>query len=75
MQGYGYGNFMRVYMDHPQSGSVGTIGEIGWDGWTGTYFIANPYNNEAIIFMTQRCEYVNPSLIRKMRNIVQVMFE
>ena len=75
MHGYGYGNFMRVYMDHARSGSLGTIGEIGWDGWTGTYFMANPCENFAIVMMTQRCGYVNPGLMRKIRNIAYVMLE
>jgi len=69
MKGYGYGNFMRIYLDMGQAGCSGSVGEFGWDGWTGTYFTANPKEKFSIIMMLQRSEYVSPALMRKVRNI------
>lgn len=67
--GYGYGNFMRVYMEANEAQTLGTIGEFGWDGWTGPYLSVNPSDNLTIVMMLQRSGYTNPSLIRKIRNI------
>ncbi|MDF2513829.1 MAG: beta-lactamase [Herbinix sp.] len=69
LEGYGYGNFMRVNLDPSHSGGSGCVGEFGWDGWTGPYFTVNPTDEFTFIFMVQRCEYSNPALIRKLRNI------
>jgi CubicO group peptidase (beta-lactamase class C family) len=67
--GYGYGNFMRVYMNRGETGTLGTSGEFGWDGWTGPYVTVNPAENFTIVMMLQRGGYTNASLVRKIRNI------
>lgn len=75
LPGYGYANFMRVCMEEAPSGIAGAGGEIGWDGWTGNHFAVNMQRKEAVIFMMQRCGYSNPFLIRKIRNISNMIFE
>lgn len=75
MQGYGYGNLMRIYVDPMKALTLGDIGEFGWDGWTGTYLSVNPREKSSIIFLVQRCGYVNPALIRKLRNAIYTLLE
>ncbi|HHX61103.1 MAG TPA: serine hydrolase [Epulopiscium sp.] len=75
MKGYGYGNFMRIYLDMGQAACSGTVGEMGWDGWTGTYFTVNPKEKFSIIMMLQRCEYVSPALMRKVRNVAYALLD
>lgn len=55
LEGYNYGNFMRI-LTEPSVGHNSTPkGEFGWDGWTGTFFAADPTNNIAILYFTQIC--------------------
>lgn len=75
MKGYGYGNFMRIYLDMAQAGCSGSVGELGWDGWTGTYFTVNQAEKFSIIMMLQRCEYVSAALMRKVRNIAYALLD
>ncbi|MFT3984657.1 MAG: serine hydrolase domain-containing protein [Lachnospiraceae bacterium] len=69
MAGYGYGSFMRMYMDPQEAGTYGCSHEFGWDGWSGPYFTVNLEDQTGILFLTQRCGYCNPELISKIRNI------
>lgn len=50
LEGYNYGNLMRVLDDPEKAGLKGpAIGEFGWDGWAGTYVSIDPVNK--IVFM------------------------
>lgn len=73
LKGYGYSNFMRVFMDSAHGENIGSVGEFGWDGWSGSYFTVNPVEEFSIKLMVQRCGYSNPTLIRKLRNIAYSM--
>ncbi|MBH1942312.1 serine hydrolase [Mobilitalea sibirica] len=68
--GYNYGNLMRSFTAPIKASSNGSIGEYGWDGWTGNYFFIDPSEKLIMIYMIQRCAGGNPSLIRRLRQIV-----
>jgi len=70
MTGYSYGNLMRSMVDPVRAASNGSVGEFGWDGWTGNYFFVDPKENLIMIYMIQKCDGGNPSLLRKLRSIV-----
>lgn len=55
LDGYNYGNFMRILEDPKICQNKTVKGEFGWDGWTGTFFAADPSNNIAILYFTQIC--------------------
>lgn len=55
LDGYNYGNFMRI-LEEPEKSLLRTsVGEFGWDGWTGTFFAADPVNKLACLYFTQIC--------------------
>ncbi|MCD7890552.1 MAG: beta-lactamase family protein [Ruminococcus sp.] len=77
LQGYNYGNFMRI-LENPEKSQLKTVnGEFGWDGWTGTFFCADPTNNIAILYFTQisgagttrQAELVCEEVYRSIKNI------
>lgn len=70
LQGYAYGNLVRVLVDPDAFHTIATPGEFGWDGWTGTYFCADPKENLTIFFWIQvACAGTSPTA-RNMRNLV-----
>ena len=70
IDGYGYGNFMRV-LDN-QNGAVtnGSLGEFGWDGMAGSYFMVDPKENIVFVYMQHIREGGDLTLRRKMRQII-----
>ena len=68
--GYSYGNYMRVMVDKRAASSNGSIGEFGWDGLLGNYFLVDPEEELAVIYMQQITEGADQSLRRKMRQII-----
>lgn len=55
LDGYNYGNFMRI-LEHEEKSQLKTVkGEFGWDGWTGTFFAADPENDLTVLYFTQIC--------------------
>lgn len=53
LDGYGYGNLMRV-MTHPEMRhSNGNAGEYGWDGYLGTYFFVDPAAGIYLVYYMQ----------------------
>ena len=70
LEGFSYGNLMRVMKDPERSVLVGNKGEYGWDGWLGAYFMNDPSNNLTFIMMTQMFDYGTGTLTRKLRNII-----
>lgn len=70
IEGYGYGNFMRVMLCPEMAASNGSIGEYGWDGLPGTYFMIDPKEDLIMIYMQQIMQGADLSLRRKMRQII-----
>lgn len=70
IEGYGYGNYMRVMMQPEMAGSNGTIGEYGWDGLPGTYFFVDPKEELTLVYMQQIEQGADLTLRRKMRQII-----
>lgn len=55
LEGYNYGNFLRI-LEHEEKSQLRTAnGEFGWDGWTGTFFSADPANKLVCLYFTQIC--------------------
>lgn len=54
LQGYSYGNQMRILKDTGKAGVVGGQGEYGWDGWLGAYFTNSPQDGLTFLFMIQK---------------------
>ena len=70
IEGYGYGNFMRVMMWPEMGASNGSVGEYGWDGLPGTYFMIDPKEDLMLVYMQQIQQGADLTLRRKMRQIV-----
>lgn len=70
MDGYGYGNFMRVMMNPAACASNGSVGEYGWDGLAGTYFMVDPKEDLLLVYMQQIEQGADQNLRRRMRQIV-----
>lgn len=70
LQGYSYGNQMRVMTDPGQAGGLGGQGEYGWDGWLGAYFANCPQEGLTILFMIQKKDAGTMPVTRKLRNII-----
>jgi len=70
MQGYGYGNCMRINLGTGQSPSKEVAGEFGWDGWTGPYVSVDTLNNRVILLMQQVSGFDHWDFIWKIRNAV-----
>lgn len=68
LDGYGYGNFMRVMVDRTKAQSNGRNGEYGWDGFLGTYFFIDPVSDLYLVYMQQAT--ADFSVRRKIRNII-----
>lgn len=56
LQGYGYGNLMRVMKNKSKAAINGSLGEYGWDGWAGTYVGIDPEENMIILYYMQRVD-------------------
>ena len=70
LEGYTYGNLMRVLEEPGQAVMLGNKGEYGWDGWLGTYFVNDPSTKTTFLMMTQKTDYGTGHLTRKLRNII-----
>lgn len=70
IEGYGYGNFMRVMLCPEMGASNGSVGEYGWDGLPGTYFMIDPKEELMLVYMQQIQQGADLTLRRKMRQIV-----
>lgn len=70
LQGYGYGNQMRIMTDPRKAGVLGGQGEYGWDGWLGAYFMNSPQERLTLLFMIQKKDAGTMAITRKLRNIV-----
>lgn len=70
LQGYSYGNLMRVLYEPGRACGFGERGEYGWDGWLGYYFCNDPANNMTILMGMQKFDAGTWSLTRKIRNVI-----
>ena len=70
LEGYTYGNLMRVMTNPEQAVLISHKGEYGWDGWLGAYFMNDPATQTTFIMLTQMYDYATGPLTRKLRNII-----
>lgn len=75
LQGYGYGNFMRVMTDAGAANMFGSEGEFGWDGWLGSYVSIDPKEELVILFVVQKCEGSGYRNLQAIRNIIYSSLE
>lgn len=70
LQGYSYGNLMRVLYEPGRAVGFGEKMEYGWDGWLGCYFTNDPVNKLTILMGMQKLNCGTWSLTRKARNVI-----
>lgn len=70
INGYGYGNLMRVLLNPQRAAVVTEPGEFGWDGWTGPYVEVNPAEDVVIMLMTSQIDRDNICNRRRIRNFI-----
>ena len=70
LEGYSYGNLIRVCKNPPRSGMMTRKGEYGWDGWLGAYFANFPEEKMTILMGTQKKDGGTFGLTRKLRNVI-----
>ena len=59
MQGYGYGNLMRVCLDGETAPVPVAKHAFGWDGWCGPYMTVDKENKKVLLFFVQIAGYAN----------------
>ncbi|MDE7325316.1 MAG: beta-lactamase family protein [Lachnospiraceae bacterium] len=71
LDGYTYGNLMRVRRDGRRTTLFSGRGEYGWDGWLGMFFSNEPDYGITLLFGTQQIGMGRAAtLVRKVKNIV-----
>lgn len=70
LEGFSYGNLMRVCKNQGQAGFLTGAGEYGWDGWLGAYFANLPKEKMTILMGIQKKDAGTFSVTRKLRNII-----
>lgn len=70
MQGYSYGNLMRILKNPSQCVHLASLGEYGWDGWLGSYFVNAPKEKLTFLLMMQRPECGTIGLTRRLLNAI-----
>ena len=70
LEGYSYGNLMRVCRNPSQAVMLTREGEYGWDGWLGMYFANFPKEDMTILMGMQKKDAGTFPLTRKLRNVV-----
>lgn len=70
LEGFSYGNLMRICKNPAQTGFLSSKGEYGWDGWLGVYFANFPAEKLTILMGTQKKDGGTFTLTRKLRNLV-----
>lgn len=75
LDGYGYGNLMRI-MEEPGMAYYQTWkGEYGWDGWLGAYFCNSPLNKTTILMTMQRKDAGVIEVTKRVRNVLAAVME
>lgn len=75
LQGYGYGNLMRILINKSEASANASIGEFGWDGWLGTYVSIDPKENLVFLYFIQLCDTGTTEVARKLKSIVYSYIE
>lgn len=70
LEGYSYGNLMRVMKDPSLAIMQTTMGEYGWDGWLGPYFSNHPDIGLTILVGMQLTDAGTTPVVRKLRNVI-----
>lgn len=70
LEGFSYGNLMRVCKQPARAGYIAGEGEYGWDGWLGVYFANLPKEKMTILMGTQKKDGGTFALTRKLRSMV-----
>lgn len=70
LDGFSYGNLMRVCKRPDRAGYPVRAGEYGWDGWLGPYFANFPQEKLTILMGTQKKDAGTFTLTRKLRNVI-----
>ena len=70
MDGFSYGNLMRVMTEPWKAGFATVPGEYGWDGWLGCYFANIPDTEMTILMMMQKKDAGTFELTRRLRNVI-----
>lgn len=70
LEGYSYGNLMRVCKNPDRTGYLARKGEYGWDGWLGLYFANFPEEKLTILMGTQKKDGGTFPLTIKLRNVL-----
>lgn len=70
LDGYSYGNFMRVMMDPGRAYYMAFEGEYGWSGWLGSYFFNAPKEKLTFLLMFQLTDSGITRLTRCLRNVL-----
>lgn len=70
LEGFSYGNFMRVMTDPRRACTLGSQGEYGWDGWLGCYFANAPKDRMTVLMMTQKTDAGTFRMTRLLRNVI-----
>ncbi len=69
LEGFSYGNLMRVCKQPARTGYIACEGEYGWDGWLGVYFANFPKEKITILMGTQKKDGGTFTLTRKLRTV------
>lgn len=70
LEGYSYGNLMRVMKDPSKAIMYTTLGEYGWDGWLGPYFSNHPGCGITFLAGLQLTDAGTIPTVRKLRNAI-----
>ena len=70
LEGFSYGNLMRICKNSGRAGILACEGEYGWDGWLGTYFANFPEEKMTILMGIQKKDAGTFTLTRKLRNLI-----
>lgn len=70
LEGFSYGNLMRVCKQPARTGYIASEGEYGWDGWLGVYFANFPKEKLTILMGAQKKDGGTFTLTRKLRTLI-----
>lgn len=68
LEGFSYGNLMRICRRPARAATLACKGEYGWDGWLGVYFANFPKEKLTFLMGTQKVNAGTFDLTRKLRN-------
>ena len=70
LEGFSYGNFLRVMVDPSLAFLPANVGEYGWDGWLGTYFANLPASGLTVLIFQNTRDTGTGRVTRCVRNLV-----